>query len=263
MPTSDFDPEDINSSAVDSALSYKAAGSSLDHQSPSQINEIYVRYLKGEKTADLIKEYDVKTTSNSLLKLLPPIERHDLLCPHCSSPAIQRRRPKTGAIPEPFCSGCSHAYESRGRWCGCDGCRHEYIAVLNGNPQQTPILYSELTFREKAILLSVLMLTKTWETSYFSFQHWNSKDPKLSPTPEHRLHCQRALFDRRIILIAEETSHDQLQLNRQYGIPDNLLWRPNISSDETSELLDIDELQTILSDDLVVSGASAIPPSLN
>ncbi|WP_210558273.1 MULTISPECIES: hypothetical protein [unclassified Pseudomonas] len=260
MSTSEFDPENPQLSKPDTPPPEQQTDASLAHLSSAQIEEIYQRYLTGEKTCDLIKEFNIETNLNSLLKLLPPIERHDLICPYCTSPATERRRPKTGGRPAPACTGCAHVYETRGEWCGCDGCRHEYISTLNGDGIQRRVPYPELTIREKVTLLSALALTKYWQTSYFSFYQLRVKDPKFAPTSDYHLRCRSELFNKKIILVSEESSHEQLKYSREFDNLDILLWRPNVSiSSATGAPLDIDELQMILSDDLAETGVDAAP----
>lgn len=62
----------------------------LGHLSVEQVESIYQRYLEGEKVRDLFTEFYIKTNVNSLLPLLPHLERKDLTCPHCASHATQK-----------------------------------------------------------------------------------------------------------------------------------------------------------------------------
>ncbi|RZO09439.1 hypothetical protein EKG40_08280 [Pseudomonas moorei] len=223
----------------------------LAHLSSAQIEEMYLRYLAGDKTSDLIREYEINTNLNSLLKLLPLIPREDLVCPYCASPASQRRRAKAGPKVQPTCTGCSHVYESADERCGCEGCRSAYVHELNAEGMQRRVPYTELTIREKIILLSALSMTNDFNRASFSIYQLQRYDPKFAPTPALHTKCQNELFHRKIILVSEETTHSSLEFYRKYDHTDFLLWRPNVSfNNEMEESLEIDLLQMLLSNDL-------------
>ncbi len=63
----------------------------IRHLSDEQIEEIYKRYLEGEKTAALMAEFQIPATVRSLLKVLPPVISADLSCPYCKLPMWVRR----------------------------------------------------------------------------------------------------------------------------------------------------------------------------
>ena len=52
----------------------------IKHLSEEQVEELYQRYLNGEKTAELAVEYNISANVRSLLKVLPPIISKDLAC---------------------------------------------------------------------------------------------------------------------------------------------------------------------------------------
>src|SRR5690606_30297640 len=49
----------------------------IRHLSDEQIEEIYKRYLEGEKTSQLMEQFQIPSTVRSLLKVLPPIVSTD------------------------------------------------------------------------------------------------------------------------------------------------------------------------------------------
>ncbi|WP_282353517.1 hypothetical protein [Pseudomonas sp. PS01303] len=67
----------------------------ISHLSEEQVEQLYQRYLNGEKTADLIAEYKLPDTVRSVLKVLPPIVSADLTCPYCELP-MWMHRPSRG-----------------------------------------------------------------------------------------------------------------------------------------------------------------------
>lgn len=169
MPIQEIDPASPDEPQAERSPTVVTASSPLAHLSPEKIEEVYQRYLQGEKTAELLKEYDIKTKLNSLVKLLPPLVRNDLVCPFCSATALQRRPAKSGSPPLPGCIGCAHVYVTGNDRCGCTGCKSAYINELNGAGMSHRVPYSDLTIRHKIILLSTLALTEKWEEKSFSF----------------------------------------------------------------------------------------------
>lgn len=247
MSTSEFEPGSLEQSLTQVSPTVEPLIDPMAHLSPAQIEEIYKRYFAGEKTGDLIREFDVKTNLSSLLKLFPLVSRADLTCPYCSSPATQRRRAKLGQIPLPACTGCAHVYETFDGRCGCEGCRHAFINKSNGEGLKVRIPYADLTIREKIILLSALTMENDLGRTSFSIYQLQKHDPKFAPTPAFYAHCQNKLFARKIILISEETTHSTLELCGMHEFTDFLLWRPNVSaSDETGKPLEIDLLRICL-----------------
>lgn len=222
----------------------------LNHLSAAQIEEIYLRYLDGEKTSDLIKEFEIKTNLNSLLKLLPHIEHKDLICPYCEATATQRRAAKNSPAPQPACTGCKHVYASRDDYCSCAGCSHAYIRELNGVGMHRRVPYAELTIREKIILLSALTLANEWDTTSFSVAQIQWWDPKLAPTREYHDQCINELFQRGIVIVSDDTHPQHLDFHRKYQRLDYVSWKPNVSLEKDStQPLDIAQMQLVLCED--------------
>jgi hypothetical protein len=101
----------------------------IRHLSEAQIEQIYERYLSGEKSADLIAEFQIRCTVRSLLKVLPPIISRELMCPYCTLPMWVRRHAKgtKALLREPYqCVSCDHQYQPPGRGrrasCPCSAC---------------------------------------------------------------------------------------------------------------------------------------------
>ena len=79
----------------------------LQHLSLEKIEELYARYLAGEKNKDLIKEFVIDAHENKLLSLFPPVIHQDKQCPYCNIPMqSQRLGKKSYKEPVPECPAC-------------------------------------------------------------------------------------------------------------------------------------------------------------
>jgi len=101
----------------------------IRHLSEAQIEQIYKRYLHGEKSADLMAEFQIPATVRSLLQVLPPIVSPELTCPYCCQPMWVRRhaRGTPAASRKPYqCVSCEHQYRPPGPGrrtpCTCSAC---------------------------------------------------------------------------------------------------------------------------------------------
>jgi len=210
----------------------------LAHLSAEQVEEVYQRYLEGEKTSDLILEFGIQTKNTSLLKLLPHIERNDLVCPHCGLFASQKRPAKNSCGNSPACTGCDHVYPIyRGDSCRCTGCMVEYLGEANGEGVHGRVIYDGLALREKIILLAALNLTEVGSRDETSFSIHQRKvwHHRLAPTPEYRDKCIKELFDRHVILVSSDTTFDALDFYRKHDRFDFLRWTPNVSTTDAAE----------------------------
>jgi hypothetical protein len=148
----------------------------ISHLSELQVEEIYQRYLNGEKSAALISEFNISGNVHSLLKVLPPIISKDLTCPYCELPMWVRRHAKGTpvALRHPFkCVRCDHCHivtsYGRQKRCGCTECysgrqleiaeqaKHERreLEKRYGTPSP-PVPFASLSFVQKLVLLALL-----------------------------------------------------------------------------------------------------------
>ncbi|WP_299807826.1 hypothetical protein [uncultured Shewanella sp.] len=145
----------------------------ISHLSTEQIDELYQKYLIGIKNSDLIEEYGIDANPNMLIKLLPPLLRKDVTCPHCDLPMQQKRRSKSSYGHPPIeCTACNHVV--RGDSQTSESCRCVSCVRLRLDAQQqqelidralieeeyslesiVPIEYSALTFTDKILLLTL------------------------------------------------------------------------------------------------------------
>ena len=66
----------------------------IKHLSLDEIEELYQRYLDGEKNSVLIEDYKININPNKLIKVLPPKKLDDTLCPYCNVPMFTKRKSK-------------------------------------------------------------------------------------------------------------------------------------------------------------------------
>lgn len=229
----------------------------LDHLCAEQVERIYQRYLQGEKVSDLFTAYEIKTNTNSLLPLLPNIERNDLLCPYCTAPATQKRAARNRPFNRPLCTQCDHTFPIyREDVCGCIGCKGEYLSQLNGEGVHSRIAYDQLKLREKILLLAALTMASPSELTSFSCAMQKSWHSRLAPTAQYQDQCMGALFNRRIIIVSSYTSADALALFREYKSYNFLWWTPNVGTTDADEIaLDIPSLRTLIAHDLLLNRA--------
>lgn len=105
----------------------------LSHLSKQQIEQLMTRYYAGEKTTDLIKEYDIKTTPGALYTHFPPKVAKNK-CVYCDLHLETKWPSKSGSYkPEPSCPKCGH---SEVKACNCKNCR-EKKEILNMQNNQS------------------------------------------------------------------------------------------------------------------------------
>ncbi|WP_372242541.1 hypothetical protein [Pseudomonas sp. C1C7] len=140
------------------------------------MEEIYERYLNGEKSAALVSEFNIPGNVHSLLRLLPPIISKDLTCPYCELPMWMRRYAKgtSASLRHPFkCVSCEHLHitsnHGRQRHCPCTECykvRQREIAEQANRERlelekryatpSPPVPFASLSFVQKLVLLALL-----------------------------------------------------------------------------------------------------------
>lgn len=149
----------------------------IKHLSEEQIEQLYQRYLDGEKSADLKIEFNIAPEVRSLLKILPPIISKDLTCPYCDLPMWVRRHAKGTPVSlrNPFkcvrCEHCHHesGHHGRNKRCTCNECyklRQQEIAAQAQRDRlelekryatpRSPVPYAAMGFVQKLALLALL-----------------------------------------------------------------------------------------------------------
>jgi hypothetical protein len=148
----------------------------ISHLTEQQVEALYQRYLNGEKSAALIREFNIPGYVHSLLKVLPPIISKELTCPYCDLPMWVRRHAKgtPASLRHPFkCIRCEHCHIEAGygreKRCSCNECTRarqlEMAAQSNRERRELekryatsspPAPFSSLSFVQKLVLLALL-----------------------------------------------------------------------------------------------------------
>lgn len=93
----------------------------LAHLSPEQVEMLIRRYYAGEKTTDLITEYNLSCRPNQLYKALPPEILSNETCPHCNASMLRDRLSRSFLymINPAYCPSCGHRDDTK---CACERC---------------------------------------------------------------------------------------------------------------------------------------------
>lgn len=98
----------------------------LQHLNKQEIEELYDRYIEGEKIQNLLDHYKVDTSISRLYSLFPPMEHKDKECPYCDIAMYSKRRSKSAyqyESEEIKCLACNHKItNSSFRQCRCSNC---------------------------------------------------------------------------------------------------------------------------------------------
>lgn len=227
----------------------------IKHLSSDEIEELYQKYLDGEKNAVLTKYYEIDINPNKLIKILPPQRLDGTLCPYCDTPMFKKRRSKSAYswdMPPAECYECSHqifdgASGYRQRYCECEECinirkqgkieaeknKREKIREIYDVENTESIEYSELTFFHKLVLLTLFRTQTEEEFDHIVSLDDPSRSDSLSPTEQMDLECLKELFncdaviidpDSRVEAFIEDQDFKSFYINR-------VRWIPNITID--------------------------------
>lgn len=198
----------------------------LRHLTMLQIESLMNKYYNGVKASDIIKEYNIDTTSSKLYTLFPPIICEDIICPVCNEPMYKERDSKSSYSwnkKKPFCAICGHTDEII---CKCNYCIAEREKVRKLNEERkvrilqekrekikkvydlniVPVNYSELNFREK-VFLGVLLRTSLSEDMEVILP-LNDAERELAPTIGYIKEILSYLIGRGIISVDSNSSID-------------------------------------------------------
>lgn len=243
----------------------------LQHLSSEKIEELYARYLAGEKNKDLIKEFGIDVHENKLLSLFPPVIHQDKQCPYCNIPMqSQRLGKKSYKEPVPECPVCMHFMApTSGRYrrssCECRGCielaqtkkkkladeqrsliKHNYNINLF-----SPVEYDTLSFRDKFLLFTILRYQSSESMEYISsFSMAYSKSSPFSATDDYRRAVVQDVHERKILLVSSDSPLSAFYINSGLSsfYPDEVEWIPNISI--AGERIDLSMLNEIIHSEL-------------
>ncbi|CDG01848.1 Putative Uncharacterized protein [Clostridium chauvoei JF4335] len=184
------------------------------------------KYYNGVKASDIIKEYNIDTTSSKLYTLFPPIICEDIICPVCNEPMYKERDSKSSYSwnkKKPFCAICGHTDEII---CKCNYCIAEREKVKKLNEERkvrilqekrekikkvydlniVPVNYSELNFREK-VFLGALLRTSLSEDMEVILP-LNDAERELAPTIGYIKEILSYLIGRGVVSVDSNSSID-------------------------------------------------------
>lgn len=198
----------------------------LRHLTMLQIESLMNKYYNGVKASDIIKEYNIDTTSSKLYTLFPPIICEDIICPVCNEPIYKERDSKSSYSwnkKKPFCAICGHTDEII---CKCNYCIAEREKVRKLNEERkvrilqekrekikkvydlniVPVNYSDLNFREK-VFLGALLRTSLSEDMEVILP-LNDAERELAPTIGYIKEILSYLIGRGVISVDSNSSID-------------------------------------------------------
>lgn len=206
----------------------------LRHLTMLQIESLMNKYYNGVKASDIIKEYNIDTTSSKLYTLFPPIIYtlfppiicEDIICPVCNEPMYKERDSKSSYSwnkKKPFCAICGHTDEII---CKCNYCIAEREKVRKLNEERkvrilqekrekikkvydlniVPVNYSELNFREK-VFLGALLRTSLSEDMEVILP-LNDAERELAPTIGYIKEILSYLIGRGVVSVDSNSSID-------------------------------------------------------
>ena len=198
----------------------------LRHLTMLQIESLMNKYYNGVKASDIIKEYNIDTTSSKLYTLFPPIICEDIICPVCNEPMYKERDSKSSYSwnkKKPFCAICGHTDEII---CKCNYCIAEREKVRKLNEERkvrilqekrekikkvydlniVPVNYSELNFREK-VFLGALLRTSLSEDMEVILP-LNDAERELAPTSGYFKEILSYLIGRGVVSVDSNSSID-------------------------------------------------------
>lgn len=200
----------------------------ISHLSAIEIEELYSKYLSGEKIAALIEFYNIEAHPNKLFYLFPPIEHENKLCPNCEANLYSKRKSKTeNKQPDLIrlfeCHTCQHKEYDGGHLgleCLCELCQaerkeheksrlqsaKEIVADAYSVDKITLYPYSDLAFKQKLFLLTMLRMQTDEDFEYIQSINDPRKTGNLSPTQEMDLVILRDLYNSNILLVDPESN---------------------------------------------------------
>ncbi|MFW9078692.1 hypothetical protein ACOI9X_05335 [Pseudomonas sp. P2757] len=222
----------------------------IRHLSAEQIEQIYQRYLDGEKSADLMAEFKIPATVRSLLKVLPPIVSKDLVCPYCSVPMWVRRHAKgtPASRRNSFkCVRCEHRYFTPGLHariavCNCNACARILQQQIAARAERDrlelqarygvpcpPVPFTNLGLVQKLTLLA--LLDDGTKVEWIAPLAAQSRSECLAPTDGASEELVKALYDAGVLLVAPESDIKAFDRTNACCISDYsaVSWRPNVA----------------------------------
>ncbi|MGM0609278.1 MAG: hypothetical protein ACQESP_12790 [Candidatus Muiribacteriota bacterium] len=245
----------------------------IKHLNERQVEELYSRYISGEKNKNLIAEYKIDISPNSLIKVFPAFKHEDCICPYCEEPMFSDRKSKTELISYGFsykeCYSCEHiVYDDNNfyqKTCNCLNCKkirkiEEFnkLNVKRGcvyeryNPDKiSPQLSSMLSCKEKIYLLCLLKNGADEGFNYINSLDFINAIAPLAPTPEMSKNIIEYLYETKKIIVEPFENELSVFDDISYKFIDieTVKWLSNIKFDD-DKIYDNCKLFNFLYEDL-------------
>lgn len=227
----------------------------IRHLSEEQVEQLYQRYLNGEKAAQLILEFKLPSTVRSVLKVLPPVVSAEFKCPYCELP-MWTHRPARGASGSRQiaykCVSCEHQYftASNSNWrtlCGCEPCsllREQQLAdqverdrselhALYGI-QCSPVPYASLGFLHKLVLLAMMDHGSRGRGERIAPFDAGLREESLAPTDEYSEELVKSLHEAGALLVDATSDIRAFKRSDGFKISDYsaVHWQANVSLED-------------------------------
>ena len=231
----------------------------IEHLTLAQIEDLYKKYLAGEKNANLVKEFNINIHPNKLISILPPQKLDDTLCPYCDISMYQKRKNKSQSkynTPPIECIECSHKiYQDSNAYykqtCHCDMClllrqqekieaekeKREKIRKIYNIDNRESAKYSELTFFQKLILLTLFRMQTEEDFEYIAPLNTPTHTEPLSPTLYFDIECIKELYHNNVIIVDPESPIEAFHPEKNFTTVDafKTRWIPNITLDNIGD----------------------------
>ena len=227
----------------------------IKHLSSNEIEELYQKYLEGEKSSVLIEHYKIDINPNKLIKVLPPKKLDDTLCPYCDMPMFTKRRSKSASssnISPIECLNCDHKVFSEKfgyhrQQCECENCviirrqqkfraekeKRDKIRDIYDLEHRKPIDYSELSFFNKLILFILFRMQTDEKFEYILSLDDLFRTQSLSPTSQMDIECLKELFSCSALLVDPDSRLEAFDEDEEFKSFDiyKVRWIPNVTFD--------------------------------
>ncbi|WP_319784183.1 hypothetical protein [Oceanisphaera sp. IT1-181] len=247
----------------------------IKHLSLDEIEELYIRYLNGEKNSLLTHDYKIDINPNKLLYVLPPRVKFDKNCPYCDITMFKKRQSKSATnfnLPPAQCYECNHKeyLKNKGyrtQTCDCESClkierdqasakeveTRNKIVIQHSTNNHQPVSYCDLKFNHKLTLLT-LFLIKTNESFDFIVSLDDiSKSGLFTPTKKMDIDLIMELYSLKIIIIDPNSKVDAFIESEEGGLDSfyisKIQWIPNVFLGR-EERLELSEIYNKLYDEL-------------
>lgn len=227
--------------------------------SPEVIDEIYEKYISGEKVKSLIDGYGLNVPVSQFYRIFPPVYDGVVTCRHCGQRMYFFRPSKSSYgqsyNEQRYCS-CGHREARTGstqvrlRDCGCSECHKEALALMQKKEKERleadvkrrsqllsaykfskPVPFESLSLREVIGLLAFLSCRATEDLSMILPLSTAEANSLFSATETHSISLLRSLYKKGVLEV--DARNSSLEAFASEDISRFYLslvhWHPNVS----------------------------------